>query len=121
MCVCSKCRKLATDDSNINAYEVELATRLGVDNIGATLVDSDEAAEDDKPEMRNYFQDGLHSEENNSSTGDGETPEGRAAHPSGIKTEDRLSVGPVMLGDSSGSTQETYDRAYSSHDTFKSW
>lgn len=114
----SKCRKLAEDDGNINAYEVEMANRLGADNIGATLVESDDAA-DNKPETRNYFQDGLRSEENNSSTAEGETPERRTAHPSGIKTEDRLSVGPVMLSDSSGSTQETYDRAYSTHDTFK--
>lgn len=97
-----------------------MADRLGADNVGASMVEPDAAA-DDKPEIRNYFQDGLRSEEINSNADEAETQDRRAAPPDGIKTEDRLSVGPVMLGDSSGSTQNTYDRAYSSHDTFKSW
>ena len=110
ICVCSKCRKLSDDEDTINAYDVELATSLGADNIANTAMILDTVA-NDMPEIRNYFQDGLLSEENDSQNG-------LAAPSSGIKVEDRLRVGPIMMND--GSEQDTYGRAYNSHDTFKS-
>ena len=121
ICACSKCRKLGDDDDTINAYDVELATTLGEDNIGTSAMILDTIA-DDRPEIRNYFQDGLLSEGNDSaSNGDTETQNGLAAPSGGIKVEDRLGVGPIMMNDGASSTQDTsYGRAYSSHNTFNS-
>ena len=120
ICACSKCRKLGDDEDTINAYDVELATALGEDNIGTSAMILDTIA-DDRPEIRNYFQDGLLSEGNDgASNGDAETLNGLAAPSGGIKVEDRLGVGPIM-NDGSDVTQDTsYGRAYSSHNTFNS-